>query len=58
MDRTVVLFGSEVDPEPELRWARGLTLIANDEAQARFAPWAFGVHTVTAGGAVAINLRT
>jgi pimeloyl-ACP methyl ester carboxylesterase len=28
LDRAVVLFGAETDPEPELTWARGVTLLA------------------------------
>ncbi|MBB2949075.1 pimeloyl-ACP methyl ester carboxylesterase [Actinoplanes lutulentus] len=30
-DRAVVLFGSGTDPNPELTWARGVTLVADDE---------------------------
>jgi pimeloyl-ACP methyl ester carboxylesterase len=28
VDRTVVLFGVDADPDPELTWARGITLLA------------------------------
>lgn len=34
MDRAVVLFGSDADPDPELTWARGVTLLADDGAGA------------------------
>ena len=30
VDRVVVLFGSDTDPDPELTWARGVTLVADD----------------------------
>jgi pimeloyl-ACP methyl ester carboxylesterase len=30
VDRAVVLFGSDSDPDPELTWARGVTLLAED----------------------------
>lgn len=29
-DRVVVLFGSGADPDPQLTWARGVTLLADD----------------------------
>jgi pimeloyl-ACP methyl ester carboxylesterase len=32
VDRAVVLFGSDTDPEPELTWARGVTLLAAEGA--------------------------
>jgi len=32
VDRTVVLFGFDADPDPELTWARGITLLAHDDA--------------------------
>lgn len=36
VDRTVVLFGSGEDPDPELTWARGVTLLGGDGAGAEF----------------------
>ncbi|MFF5076447.1 alpha/beta fold hydrolase [Actinoplanes sp. NPDC000266] len=36
--RTVVLFGSDADPDPELTWARGVTLLAGDGADSAPAP--------------------
>jgi pimeloyl-ACP methyl ester carboxylesterase len=30
--RTIVLFGFDLDPDPELTWARGVTLLASDDA--------------------------
>ena len=30
LDRAIVLFGSGTDPDPELTWARGITLLAGD----------------------------
>lgn len=30
VDRSVVLFGSGTDPDPELTWSRGVTLLAGD----------------------------
>ena len=30
VDRVVVLFGWDTDPDPELTWARGVTLVADD----------------------------
>jgi pimeloyl-ACP methyl ester carboxylesterase len=30
LDRAVALFGSSADPDPELTWARGITLLAGD----------------------------
>ena len=32
LDRTIVLFGADTDPGPELTWARGVTLLAADDA--------------------------
>ena len=34
MDRLVVLFGGSSDPDPELTWARGITLAVDDGAVA------------------------
>ena len=31
VDRTVVLFGFDADPDPELTWARGITLLVHDD---------------------------
>ena len=30
LNRTIVLFGASTDPDPELTWARGVTLLAGD----------------------------
>ncbi|WP_203783204.1 alpha/beta fold hydrolase [Asanoa ferruginea] len=38
----VVLFGSEVDPDPELTWARGITLVGDDGTEVD-QPGPFGV---------------
>lgn len=32
VDRTIVSFGFDSDPDPELTWARGVTLLAHDDA--------------------------
>jgi dienelactone hydrolase len=32
VDRVVALFGAESDPDPELTWSRGVTLVADDGA--------------------------
>jgi hypothetical protein len=34
VDRSIVLFGADTDPGPELTWARGVTLLAADAAGA------------------------
>jgi hypothetical protein len=34
VDRAVVLFGANIDPDSELTWARGITLLAGDGAAA------------------------
>lgn len=34
LDRAIVLFGADTDPGPELTWARGVTLLAADDAGA------------------------
>src|SRR5258708_24520520 len=32
LDRTIILFGFNADPAPDLTWARGITLLAYDGA--------------------------
>ncbi|BBH70783.1 hypothetical protein ACTI_74680 [Actinoplanes sp. OR16] len=38
VDRTVVLFGAEEDPDPQLTWQRGITLLADDGTAASHEP--------------------